>query len=132
MQFKIDTLGDSTFYYVFIPRVLKRRFRYYYNQGKFSAMEDYFSRINLGYTIIEVLDAIIDNMSIAQTPQGMLYRLDTLRGLRGTPYTYSQLVYLIDDGNMEVRGTHIIQQTINEVSYHQEYYLDNYIVLRRK
>lgn len=132
MQFKINTFGDGIFLFNYIPRLFKQRLKSYYAQGKFYKVEKYLSKIKLGYSIIEVLEDIADNMFIAKTPKGVIYRVDTNKFFRDTPYTLSQLVHLIDEGNMEVKGTHLIQKIINEISYYQEYYLDTYLVSRRK
>ena len=131
MQFRISTYGDGEFFFEYIPRILKRRLISYCKQGKFAKIENYLDRINLGYNIIEVLEDVVDNMSISKTTRGVVYRLDTNKTFRDTPYMLSQLVYLIDDGNLEVKGTHLIQQVINEMSYYQDYYLDTYLVSRR-
>lgn len=131
MQFRITTFGDGIFLFNYIPRVFKRRLKSFYAQGKFAKVEKYLERIKLGYNIIEVLEDIADNMFIAKTPKGIVYRVDTNKFFRDTPYTLSQLVHLIDEGNLEVKGTHIIQQVINEISYYQDYYLDTYLVSRR-
>lgn len=131
MQFRITSYGNGDFLFNYIPKILKTRLKTYYNQGKFAKIDKYLSRINLRYSIIEVLDDIVDNMSIIKTPRGILYRLDTNKQFRDTLYTLGQLAHLIDEGTLGVKGTHLIQQTINEISYYQDYYLDTYLLSRR-
>ena len=131
MQLKISTFRDTGFIYTYIPRVLKGLFRREYNTGRLMGMENYLEKINLGYNIIEVFDAVVDNMSITNYDTSTTYRLDTNKQFEDTPYTMSQLVGLIENGNLEVKGTQAIRLIINMVSYNQDYYLHKYILSRR-
>ena len=118
---------QSSFFFGYVPNVLKSRFRRERSRGKFIQIENYLDKINLGYNIIDILDTLIDTMSTVIEGRYVLYRVGDNRPFKDTKYTLNQLLNLIEYGNLEVRGARIIQRIFNELSFNERRYYSMYL-----
>ena len=127
MEFRITLPVQSSFFFGYVPNVLKSRFRRERSRGKFIQIENYLDKINLGYNIIDILDTLIDTMSTIIENRYVLYRVGDNRPFKDTKYTLNQLLNLIEYGNLEVRGARIIQRIFNELSFNERRYYSMYL-----
>ena len=127
MEFRITLPVQSSFFFGYVPNVLKSRFRRERSRGKFIQIENYLDKINLGYNIIDILDTLIDTMSTIIENRYVLYRVGANRPFKDTKYTLNQLLNLIEYGNLEVRGARIIQRIFNELSFNERRYYSMYL-----
>ena len=127
MEFRLTLPVQSSFFFGYVPNVLKSRFRRERSRGKFIQIENYLDKINLGYNIIDILDTLIDTMSTIIENRYVLYRVGDNRPFKDTKYTLNQLLNLIEYGNLEVRGARIIQRTFNELSFNERRYYSMYL-----
>ena len=127
MEFRLTLPVQSSFFFGYVPNVLKSRFRRERSRGKFIQIENYLDKINLGYNIIDILDTLIDTMSTIIENRYVLYRVGDNRPFKDTKYTLNQLLNLIEYGNLEVRGTRIIQRIFNELSFNERRYYSMYL-----
>ena len=127
MEFRLTLPVKSSFFFGYVPNVLKSRFRRERSRGKFIQIENYLDKINLGYNIIDILDTLIDTMSTIIENRYVLYRVGDNRPFKDTKYTLNQLLNLIEYGNLEVRGTRIIQRIFNELSFNERRYYSMYL-----
>lgn len=127
MEFRLTLPVQSSFFFGYVPNVLKARFRRERSRGKFIQIENYLDKINLGYNIIDILDTLIDTMSTVIEGRYVLYRAGDNRPFKDTKYTLNQLLNLIEYGNLEVRGARIIQRIFNELSFNERRYYSMYL-----
>ena len=127
MEFRLTLPVQSSFFFGYVPNVLKSRFRRERSRGKFIQIENYLDKINLGYNIIDILDTLIDTMSTIIENRYVLYRVGDNRPFKDTKYTLNQLLNLIEYGNLEVRGARIIQRTFNELPFNERRYYSMYL-----
>lgn len=127
MEFRLTLPVQSSFFFGYVPNVLKSRFRRERSRGKFIQIENYLDKINLGYNIIDILDTLIDTMSTIIENRYVLYRVGDNRPFKDTKYTLNQLLNLIEYGNLEVRGARIIQRIFNELSFNERRYYSMYL-----
>lgn len=127
MEFRLTLPVQSSFFFGYVPNVLKARFRREMSRGKFIQIENYLDKINLGYNIIDILDTLIDTMSTVIEGRYVLYRVGDNRPFKDTKYTLNQLLNLIEYGNLEVRGARIIQRIFNELSFNERRYYSMYL-----
>ena len=127
MEFRLTLPVQSSFFFGYVPNVLKSRFRRERSRGKFIQIENYLEKINLGYNIIDILDTLIDTMSTIIENRYVLYRVGDNRQFKDTKYTLNQLLNLIEYGNLEVRGARIIQRIFNELSFNERRYYSMYL-----
>lgn len=127
MEFRLTLPVQSSFFFGYVPNVLKSRFRKERSRGKFIQIENYLDKINLGYNIIDILDTLIDTMSTIIENRYVLYRVGDNRPFKDTKYTLNQLLNLIEYGNLEVRGARIIQRIFNELSFNERRYYSMYL-----
>lgn len=127
MEFRLSLPVQSSFFFGYVPNVLKSRFRRERSRGKFIQIENYLDKINLGYNIIDILDTLIDTMSTVIEGRYVLYRVGDNRPFKDTKYTLNQLLNLIEYGNLEVRGARIIQRIFNELSFNERRYYSMYL-----
>lgn len=127
MEFRLTLPVQSSFFFGYVPNVLKSRFRRERSRGKFIQIENYLDKINLGYNIIDILDTLIDTMSTVIEGRYVLYRVGDNRPFKDTKYTLNQLLNLIEYGNLEVRGARIIQRIFNELSFNERRYYSMYL-----
>ena len=127
MEFRLTLPVQSSFFFGYVPNVLKSRFRRERSRGKFTQIENYLDKINLGYNIIDILDTLIDTMSTIIENRYVLYRVGDNRPFKDTKYTLNQLLNLIEYGNLEVRGARIIQRIFNELSFNERRYYSMYL-----
>ena len=127
MEFRLTLPVQSSFFFGYVPNVLKSRFRRERSRGKFIQIENYLDKINLGYNIIDILDTLIDTMSTIIENRYVLYRIGDNRPFKDTKYTLNQLLNLIEYGNLEVRGARIIQRIFNELSFNERRYYSMYL-----
>ena len=127
MEFRLSLPVQSSFFFGYVPNVLKSRFRRERSRGKFIQIENYLDKINLGYNIIDILDTLIDTMSTIIENRYVLYRVGDNRPFKDTKYTLNQLLNLIEYGNLEVRGARIIQRIFNELSFNERRYYSMYL-----
>lgn len=127
MEFRLTLPVQSSFFFGYVPNVLKSRFRKERSRGKFIQIENYLDKINLGYNIIDILDTLIDTMSTVIEGRYVLYRVGDNRPFKDTKYTLNQLLNLIEYGNLEVRGARIIQRIFNELSFNERRYYSMYL-----
>ena len=127
MEFRLTLPVQSSFFFGYVPNVLKSRFRRERSRGKFIQIENYLDKINLGYNIIDILDTLIDTMSTIIENRYVLYRVGDNRPFKDTKYTLYQLLNLIEYGNLEVRGARIIQRIFNELSFNERRYYSMYL-----
>lgn len=128
MEFRLTLPVQSSFFFGYVPNVLKSRFRRERSRGKFIQIENYLDKINLGYNIIDILDTLIDTMSTIIENRYVLYRVGDNRPFKDTKYTLNQLLNLIEYGNLEVRGARIIQRIFNELSFNERRYYSMYLL----
>ena len=127
MEFRLTLPVQSSFFFGYVPNVLKSRFRRERSRGKFIQIENYLDKINLGYNIIDILDTLIDTMSTIIENRYVLYRVGDNRPFKDTKYTLNQWLNLIEYGNLEVRGARIIQRIFNELSFNERRYYSMYL-----
>ena len=96
MEFRLTLPVQSSFFFGYVPNVLKSRFRRERSRGKFTQIENYLDKINLGYNIIDILDTLIDTMSTIIENRYVLYRVGDNRPFKDTKYTLNQLLNLIE------------------------------------
>ena len=116
MKFRINGVYQNEFLYEYIPKRIMQEFKRYNNLGTFKHMDLFLDKIKLGYTTIDVLEYATKHMTCDLEGKYNLYIFDTNKQFYNTPYTIRQLVGLIESGNLEVRGTRVIQKTLNLVS----------------
>jgi len=120
MNFKLYGIFPNKFVFLTIPNLIKKEAKAYYYSGRLNALQNYVESLNLGYTILEVICDIVDNMYISRELKYVYYNLLVKKPFKDTNYNLSELAKLIEYGNQEVKGSHMFEDIVSYILNYKE------------
>ena len=120
MNFKLYGIFPNKFVFLTIPNLIKKEAKAYYYSGMLNALQNYVESLNLGYTILEVICDIVDNMYISREPKYVYYNLLVKKPFKDTNYNLSELAKLIEYGNQDVKGSHMFEDIVSYILNYKE------------
>ncbi len=120
MNFKLYGIFPNKFVFLTIPNLIKKEAKVYYYSGRLNTLQNYVESLNLGYTILEVICDIVDNMYISREPKYVYYNLLVKKPFKDTNYNLSELAKLIEYGNQDVKGSHMFEDIVSYILNYKE------------
>lgn len=108
---KFERLSRNFIYIIILPRLKAFLYQYIPNKKMISYLQD----IGCEYTTKEIIDEFLSNLKCKEIEDYFDLYLDNQLIFKDTKWTIDSLIKLMNYGNIEIRGTHLIDKAIKYI-----------------
>lgn len=116
---------DEQFASVFIPRLVNKYVNNLYLKEITKKMDSYLN-LNYGVSLNEILHSFLANMSVYKSGGIFILEANKNEYMPNTSIKYEMFIRLIDNGNLEVKGLHLVDTTYNYFKNHMYFLYEMY------
>ena len=114
----ISEFKDKFFNEVVIPILIKKQYQGNVNKLKNDKskllMEDYLEE-NFNLTFQDIIDNLLDFISVSEVNGKHIIKIDKDRNYPDRDFTFSSIINLIDNGNLSVKGLHLLDNAMKYI-----------------
>ena len=108
---RFERLSRNFIHIIILPRLKAFLYQYIPNKKMISYLQD----IGCEYTTKEIIDEFLSNLKCKEIEDYFDLYLDNQLIFKDTRWTIDSLIKLMNYGNIEVRGTHLIDKAIKYI-----------------
>ena len=111
MQLIIGKEYNEEFVYSYIPKYIYRLVCGEEKRGLFNSINTYLKKVlGIDYKVCDIIKDLLQRIYISNEEKYYVLDTNNVNEFRDTKRTFNELVNLIEFGNIEVKGTHILDK----------------------
>lgn len=127
MQFKINSSYIPSFVYNGVPKVLKHYINVYDNDRKLFKMDNYLKNtLGINYKAKDILLFALTNSFKADVGKYCIINIGNIDEFKDTKYSLISLVKLIENGNLDIKGSQVLHKAFDYLRTNLETFWDMY------
>lgn len=127
MQFKIHNSYTLDFVNVAVPKIFKHYILIFNKDGRFYNIDNYLKNsLGINYKSVDILLFALNTSYISELNKYCIINIGNSDVFKDTNYTLKSLVNLIEDGNLDIKGSHVLGQAFSYLNIGIDRFWDMY------
>ena len=127
MQFRIHNSYTLGFVSKAVPKIFRHYILIFNKDGRLYNIDNYLKNsLGINYKSIDILLFALRNSYISELNKYCIINIGSSDVFKDTNYTLKSLVNLIENGNLDVKGSHILSQAFNYLKVGLDRFWDMY------